>query len=167
MDVFTGELRTIKELVYDKCGLAITHPVKGRESLDYEAWSFRVNGKFSQHRTAKSTPAKTGHFVTIWKRNAAGATAPYHVADDLDFILVTARDGNKLGQFLFPKAVLAQRGILASDRHAGKRGIRVYAPWAEAMSQQAKNTQAWQLPYFLDLTDEQSIDFKRVQRTFA
>lgn len=51
------------------------------ESRDYEAAVIHLNELPFLYRTAKITPKKKGQFVTCWKRNAEGKTAPYHEAD--------------------------------------------------------------------------------------
>lgn len=142
-------LITAKELVYDPSGFLLTNFTHHTESSEYEACSFALNSKQVEYRLAKITPTKIGQFVTIWKRNEAGITAPFDQSDKLDFILVAARSGDNFGQFIFSKAVLVEKGILSKKGKGGKRGIRVYPPWDKPTSKQAEKTQAWQSAYFL------------------
>jgi len=58
----------------------------------------------------------------------------------------------KIGQFVFPKEVLCEKGIISKNSRGGKRAVRIYPPWDQPKSQQAKNTQAWQLNYFSEIT---------------
>jgi len=74
---FPTDLKIVKELVYDKCGVILTNPKLNTESLEYGACSFLLNGMAIQHRVSKITPTKSGQFVTIWKRNINGITQPY------------------------------------------------------------------------------------------
>ncbi len=64
-----NNLQKVKEMVYDKCGFAMSNLILNPESSDYAACSFELNGKTIQHRVSKITPTKTGQFVAIWKRN--------------------------------------------------------------------------------------------------
>lgn len=156
---FNNDLQLIKELVYDKCGLDLTNPRLSTESIEYGACSFELNGKKIQHRVSKITPAKTGQFVTIWKRNKEGITTPFDFSDNMDFIIITSRSGSNFGQFVFPKSILAEKGIITKNGKEGKRGIRVYPPWDITTSKQAEKAQAWQTPFFLKIKTENSNGF--------
>ncbi|HRE78444.1 MAG TPA: MepB family protein [Flavobacterium sp.] len=134
--------------VYAKCGFTITNLKLHSESSEYAACSFELDGQKVEYRVSKITPTKTGQFVTIWKRNNEGITAPFDVSD-LDFIVITSKSGDKIGQFIFPKSVLVEKGIITSNGKQGKRGIRVYPPWDNANSKQAEQTQRWQTNYFV------------------
>ncbi len=160
-------LKLVKELVYDKCGFDLSNLKQNLESKDYEACSFELNGKTIQHRVSKITPTKTGQFVAIWKRNkdnclpsGQGITEPFNISDDIDFIIITSKSGNNFGQFIFPKSVLAENGIITSKGKIGKRGMRVYPPWDIVTSKQAAKTQSWQTKYFLALNNVNSTDLE-------
>lgn len=164
---FHNDLEIVKELVYDKCGFVLTNPILNSESLEYGACSFKLNGKTIQYRVAKVTPTKTGQFVTIWKRNDDGITAPFDILDNIDFIVITTKSGNHLGQFVFPKSVLANNGIISQNGKGGKRGIRVYSPWDTITSKQAEKTQHWQRKYFLTIKHDHTSDFQLAKKLFA
>lgn len=151
---FHEDLKIVKKSVYDICNFNLSLPKLNAESIEYGACSFELDGKKIQHRVAKITPTKTGQFVTIWKRNKNGITAPYDISDEIDFIIITARSANNLGQFIFPKKVLADKGIITQNGKSGKRGIRVYPPWDIPESKQAEKTQNWQILYFLTITTD-------------
>lgn len=72
----------------------------------------------------------------------------------------------KIGQFVFPKTVLHEKGILSKDGKRGKRAMRVYPPWDRTDNQQAKNTQKWQILYFFEINPNTSIDTSLVQKLF-
>lgn len=155
---FDCDLKTIEKLIYNRCHFEISNLKISPESKDYSACTFDLNGKIIQYRVAKITPTKIGQFVTIWKRNQNGITEPFDVSDDIDFIIITTKSGDNLGQFIFPKIVLVEKGILSQNGKSGKRGIRVYPSWDIPNNKQALKTQNWQLNYFLtiktdDLTD--------------
>src|ERR1044071_5982963 len=107
VDEVGDELRLIKACAYDKCGFELTDFRRNPEGKEYDACSFALNGKSILYRVSKVTPTKVGQFVAIWKRNKAGGTVPFSVADEIDFLIVTAKKGDNLGQFIFPKSVLA------------------------------------------------------------
>ena len=153
-----NDLKIVKELVYDKCGFDLTDLKQNLESKEYGACSFVLNGKTIQQRISKITPTKTGQFVTIWKRNENGITEPFDNSDDFDFVIITARNDNNFGQFIFPKSVLADNGIITQNGKEGKRGIRVYPPWDIVTNKQAMKTQNWQTKYFLIIKNDNKTD---------
>ncbi|MEV6560656.1 MepB family protein [Nocardia sp. NPDC051756] len=143
------DLLDAKTLVYDPCGFACSAPVPEAESAAYAAHSFTVDGRAIRFRAAKTTPTKVGQFVTVWKRSAGGPIQPFDVTDLVDLFVISTRDGDRLGQFVFPADMLRARGVLSVDGAGGKRGFRVYPPWVETTNRQATNSQAWQLDHFL------------------
>lgn len=153
-----NDLKIVKELVYDKCGFDLTDLKQNLESKEYGACSFVLNGKTIQQRISKITPTKTGQFVTIWKRNENGITEPFDNSDDFDFVIITVRNDNNFGQFIFPKSVLADNGIITQNGKEGKRGIRVYPPWDIVTNKQAMKTQNWQTKYFLTIKNDNKTD---------
>lgn len=153
-----NDLQLAKELVYDRCNFDFANLQFTAESSEYAACTFQLEYKRIIYRIAKITPTKNGQFVTIWKRNKEGITAPFDLSDELDFIIISARSGDHFGQFIFPKQVLADKAIITQNGKIGKRGIRVYPPWDFPESKQAQKTQNWQLAYFLTITTENSAD---------
>ena len=136
------------------CELEVSNYITHEESKEYGACSFILNNQTIQFRVSKITPTKTGQFVTIWKRNALGNTEPFHELDNLDFVIISCRRDDSLGQFIFPKQVLIAQGIISTANKMGKRGIRVYPPWDITENKQATKTQKWQLYYFLNMSTE-------------
>ena len=167
IDTFHDDLKIAKELVYDKCGFDFTNLKLDTESIAYGACSFELNGKTVQYRVAKTTPTKTGQFVTIWKRNADGITEPFSVSDNVDFIVISAKSADNFGQFIFPQSVLADKAIITKNSKEGKRGIRVYPPWDITKNKQAQKTQAWQTKYFLTIKEDDSIDLDLINELFV
>lgn len=152
------DLKLVKELVYDKCGFELRNLKLNAEGLAYGACSFELAGQKIEHRISKITPAKTGQFVTIWKRNKNGITEPFDILDDIDFIAITTKSGDNFGQFIFPKSVLADKGIITQNGKDGKRGIRVYPAWDTVSNKQAEKTQNWQLKYFVTIGSNNSAE---------
>jgi hypothetical protein len=153
-----SDLKFIKEVVYDKCGYNLINLKLNSESAEYGACSFELNGQTVEHRISKITPTKTGQFVTIWKRNKNGITEPFDISDNIDFIIITSKSEDKLGQFIFPKSVLADKGIISKNEKDGKRGIRVYPSWDIPTSKQAEKTQSWQKKYFVTIKNDNTTD---------
>ena len=164
---FHDDLKTVKNWVYDQCNFDFKNPRLNAESVEYAACSFELDGKKIEHRVSKITPTKNGQFVTIWKRNQDGITEPFDINDEINFIIITARSGDNLGQFIFPKSVLANKGIITQNGKSGKRGIRVYPPWDIAENKQAKKTQSWQIQYFLSIQSDNSFDLNWAKKLFA
>jgi hypothetical protein len=160
------DLKVVKELVYDKCGFVLTNLKPNSESVEYGACSFELDGQKVEHRISKITPTKTGQFVTIWKRNNKGVTEPFDVMDDIDFVVITSKSGDSIGQFIFPKSVLADKGIISQNGKDGKRGIRVYPSWDTATNKQAEKTQSWQTKYFVTIKSKNSTDLDFTRKLF-
>lgn len=167
VNIFHNDLKIAKELVYDKCGLILTNPRLDAESKAYGACSFELNGKTVQYRVARITPTKTGQFVTIWKRSKGGITEPFSVLDDIDFIIISAKSTGNFGQFIFPKSVLADKGIITQNGKGGKRGMRVYPPWDITTNKQAEKTQTWQKKYFLPIKKHDAVDLNLINEIFV
>jgi hypothetical protein len=159
-----GDLLIAKELVYDKLGFDFTDLEAEPESIEYGACTFKLNGISIIHRVSKITPAKTGQFVTTWRRNINGITEPFHISDDIGFIIITSRSGDNFGQFIFPKSVLLDKRIISCNNKEGKRGIRVYPPWDKATNKQAGKTQNWQTEYFLKIPNNKLTDLTLIKQ---
>jgi hypothetical protein len=161
---FQTDLQLAEKLLYNECGFQFQNLVWNSESANYGACSFELNGKIIQHRVANITPTKIGQFVAIWKRNNNVITAPFDVADSLDFLIISVRDSENFGQFIFPKSVLVSKGIVSQNEKGGKRGIRVYAPWDKPINKQAIKTQAWQVNYFVEIKENSHLDLEFVEK---
>ncbi len=155
---FPNDLIIAKELVYDSCNFECSEPQPELESQDYNAFDFTINGLAIKFRTAKITPTKTGQFVTLWKRNKGGIIEPFDFRDAIDFVIVNVRKEDLLGQFIFPKSILLQKGIFSTATKEGIRATRIYPPWDETSSKQAIKTQKWQLDYFCEISPNLNLD---------
>ena len=165
VDKIYPDLLQIKTLVYDTCDFEFKNFVVDAESAEYQACSFKLNSFKIIHRLSKITPTKIGQFVTIWKRNDKGITVPFDYSDNFDLIVITSKSSENLGQFVFPKAMLLEKGIISKNNTSGKRGIRVYPSWDVPTSKQAKKTQSWQTKYFY-LINNTSFDIDSVKKLF-
>lgn len=136
------------------------------ESEEYEGFNFRLENKNVKYRKAKITPKKIGQFVTLWKRNAAGQTEPFHVDDDFDFYIIAVERDERFGIFVFPKRVLCERQILSTSSKEGKRGFRLYAEWDKPENKQAEKTKAWQCLYFIELGENERENKRKFELLF-
>lgn len=152
--------------VYDKCNFHFSNHVINTEGSAYHACSFELNGKKVQYRCANITPKKEGQFVAIWKRNKAGITEPFDMTDNIDYLIITVRNNEQLGQFIFSKIILADKGIITQSGKEGKRGIRVYPPWDITQNKQAEKTQRWQSMYFLPIPADKNVDLDLARKLF-
>ncbi|RYD81276.1 MAG: hypothetical protein EOP53_06785, partial [Sphingobacteriales bacterium] len=136
------------------CAINMSDIAVEKESIEYAASSFRINTHKIIYRQSKITPAKTGQFVTLWKRDNAGITQPFDMMDDFDFIIIASKKEDSTGIFVFSKKILSEHGIISNNKKGGKRGIRVYPPWDTANNKQAIKTQQWQNKYFINLNEQ-------------
>ncbi len=157
------DFNTVKEHIYDVCSFECSLFSFDKESKEYGACVFELNGMKIIGRRAKVTPKKVGQFVTLWKRINQGPIQPYDASDPIDFVVINIAKNDHFGQFVFPKEVLLTRGVFTSLSKEGKRALRVYPPWDEANNKQAKSTQKWQLDYFLPLDLEKGVDLERAK----
>jgi hypothetical protein len=83
------------------------------DNVDYGA----VRCRFRQHsvrfRVGKVTPTKVGLFVTAWRRSSDGSTEPFPADDDVDVLVISAREGSRFGVFVLWS--LIARARLAAD----------------------------------------------------
>ncbi|MFF3096458.1 MepB family protein [Streptomyces cyaneofuscatus] len=156
-----GDLQAAKTLVYYPKGFVCSQPVPEPESAEYAAHRFTLDGQSVAFRVARTTPTKVGQFVTVWQRSADGPIRPFDADDGVDLFVISSRDSGHFGQFVFPREALCERGVMSRNGAGGKRGFRVYPPWATTTSRQAGSTQAWQVNHFLSLGEEGPVDLAR------
>jgi hypothetical protein len=164
MKTIHNDFYIAKSLLYDECGFNLTEPTIENESSEYGACHFKLNGNEIKFRVSKITATKNGQFVTIWKRDEQGVTQPFNETDDLDFIIICSRSGESFGQFIFPKAILVEKGIISVNDKEGKRGIRVYPPWDKPTNKQAEKTQSWQTNYFLHISSNNATELDAAKK---
>ncbi|MBO9673636.1 MAG: MepB family protein [Sphingobacteriaceae bacterium] len=157
-------LKTINNSVYIPLNYQFRNLQIENESQEYAACTFELNRLKIKHRLSKITPAKTGQFVTIWKRNEAGITTPFHEQDEFDLLIISVNSADHSGHFIFPKNILVQHKIITAKGIEGKRGIRVYPPWDVVTNKQAEKTQQWQVPYFLQIDFNGNTDLARAEK---
>lgn len=159
------DLLSAGDLIYKPSGLILQNLKIDDESEDDGAAEFSINHHSVKFRVGKITRTKIGQFVTFWKRLGKGPILPHDFNDSFDFLVVSVRAENHFGQFIFPKAILCEKGIVSCNGTEGKRAMRIYPPWDRPENSQAKKTQAWQLQYFIKFS-ENVIDFPRMRYLF-
>jgi len=163
----TSDLIFLKERVFDICGFNFTNYLPESESSEYAACSFNLNGKSVTSRVSKITPTKTGQFVTLWKRNNKGVICPHNINEATDLYVINCFKENLFGQFVFPKSILFEQGILNSQGKKGKLGFRVYPAWDLTENKQAQKTQKWQLDYFLEIKEGIELDLNQIKILYS
>ncbi|WP_208559101.1 MepB family protein [Marinilactibacillus kalidii] len=128
------------------------------QNAEYEGICFNVGQYLYRSRLAKRTPKKAGYFVAFWEKDSNSKNQPYVFQDSPDKLIVSIVDKEKIGQFIFPKAVLHEQGILKSETSKGKMAIRIYPTWEKDLNPSATKTKKWQSAYFIDLTKDTAID---------
>ena len=155
-----------KNLLFDKCGFDVSNIEIEKESSEYCAHLFEIDSKKILFRQAKITPTKIGQFVTIWKRNVEkNVIEPFDISDEIDLFVINVKFENRFGQFVFPKSILIEKGIV-TDKKEGKRAIRIYPIWDLTDSKQAQKTQKWQLDYFLEIPIDGNLDINRMKMLY-
>jgi hypothetical protein len=156
-----------KEMLFDKCGFEFSNIEIEKQSSEYCAYRFEINNLKILFRSAKITPTKKGQFVTLWKRkNEKSSIEPFEISDNIDLFIINVKTETNFGQFVFPKSVLVEQGIITNKKE-GKRAIRVYPIWDLAESKQAKKTQKWQLDYFLKIPLDETLDINRAKLLYC
>ena len=150
-------LHETNTFILKKLDIEIKSVYSEKESAVYNACQLQLNDKKALFRTAKTTPTKTGQFVTLWRRTVNGPIAPFAREDNFDFVIVNTTTESHFGQFVFPTATLVDKSIFSTDLKEGKRAFRVYPPWDQTTNKQAQNTQQWQLEYFMEIPFEKTI----------
>lgn len=128
------------------------------QNSDYEGFLLQINNHVYRTRLAKLTPKKKGYFVAVWEKDPTGTNQAYNYEESPEKLIVSIINGEKRGQFIFPKDVLLTYGVLKNSKQKGKMALRVYPSWITDLNETAKKTQAWQVLYFIDLSDRYEIE---------
>ncbi|MCF6226714.1 MAG: MepB family protein [Xanthomonadales bacterium] len=182
---YCNELESFLTKEFVPAGYKITKNVELEsvpESSEYEALVFSLNEKNIVYRKGKVTPDRPGAFLAVWQRPSSpsiNGNKPIPLkSNEFDYLFVRVENyfndrGNeklindsKSGIFIFPVSLLIEKGIVSSTKSKGKTGFRVFPPWSQdrgiigtkVFSESGKKTQRWQLPYFLEIDGDGSID---------
>lgn len=82
--------------IYQLAEIILTQAVQHEEeSSEYGACRLGLNGHCVVFRVAKTTPTKTGQFVTLWKRSTLGGKiAPLDSGDGIDFVIISVANAS-------------------------------------------------------------------------
>ncbi|WP_107950317.1 MepB family protein [Lysinibacillus parviboronicapiens] len=167
MNTFYNAVTFINNKIYEPNNLIIENIQEEQQNSQYGAGKFQLNLKSIRFRVAKITPTKIGQFVAFWEKDRSHKNQPYQYRDFPDLLVITTFNGNRVGQFVFPKELLLKKGILQTDEKKGKMAIRVYPSWDKPTNKQAITTQKWQIPYFIDITDKTKVNHQRVVELYS
>ncbi|AIQ52519.1 MepB family protein [Paenibacillus sp. FSL R7-0331] len=150
MTIFHSTLAYVDDTFYTQAGLIVESVREEPLNAEYGAGIFQLNGISVRFRVAKTTPSKAGQFVVFWEKDSESKNRAFSYAEAPQLLVINAfhPDTAELGQFVFPKDVLKQNGVLATETAKGKMAMRVYPDWDTVYSKQAAHTQKWQKPYF-------------------
>lgn len=157
-EAFPENLLQIKQMLFDKYGFKFAKLALQKESAAYDGCTFLLDAKTVLYRSAKITPTKSGLFVTLWKRFEKGPIQPFDDKDGMEMVIISVREKEHFGHFIFPEKVLIEKEIFSTPRKEGKRAMRVYPPWKVETSKQAIKTQQWQSLCFIDLSSNVDLD---------
>lgn len=134
------------------------------QNKEYEGATFVLGDQSFRSRKAKQTPKKFGYFVAFWEKDNENRNKPYDLDLAPDKLIITIFDGDKTGQFIFSKEILAEKNILNNGNNKGKMALRLYPDWVTGLNKTAIETQRWQSPYFIDLSKDW--DLKRLKQLY-
>ena len=159
------------------------------EATKYDALNFSLNNQKIVYRKGKNTEDRPGAFLAIWKRPSSSIVNNKPIAlesNEIDYLFVEVEEHSSIvsnegsindlrkGIFIFPVSILIAKGIISSEKKKGKTGFRVFPPWSEdkgvvgmkVFSQSGKKTQCWQLPYYIEINKDGSIDSFKLDKIF-
>lgn len=149
------------------------------ENAKYEALNFSLNDRRIVYRKGNVTPDRPGAFLSVWQRpvlETSNGNKPVPLkSDELDYLFIQVEDESDRGLFIFPVATLKEKGIVSSATKKGKTGFRVFPPWSQdrgvvgtkVFSESGKKTQRWQLPYFIGIGKDGSIDSGELKKILS
>lgn len=168
MVTFYKAIDCVNTMIYEKLDLMVEAIQEEKQNSQYGAGIFKLSSKTVRFRVAKITPNKVGQFVAIWEKDENNKNRPFLYDEALDLLVITTfKNESEFGQFIFPKEILLKQNILRSNSTSGKMGMRVYPSWDNPSSKQAIKTQSWQLPYFVDLCDLDSLAVERLKELYV
>lgn len=168
MKDFISALTHVNQRIYEPNGLAIKSIREEKQNAQYGAGTFQVNSKTVRFRVAKITSTKIGQFVAFWEKDINNKNQPYLYDEFPDLLVITTfKNEIEFGQFIFPKEILLEKDILRSSSTKGKMAIRVYPIWDSPSSKQAIQSQKWQLPYFVDVSNPNDLNTEKISDFYS
>jgi len=179
---YRDEVESLLRKYFSPLGYKITKAVEldsVPENSKYEALIFSLNERRIVYRKGNVTPDRPGAFLSVWQRpvlETDNGNKPIPLkSDELDYLFIQVEDESDRGLFIFPVATLKEKGIVSSATKKGKTGFRVFPPWSQdrgvvgtkVFSESGKKTQRWQLPYFIEIAEDGSIDAGELTKIFS
>ncbi|HAG42584.1 MAG TPA: mep operon protein MepB [Clostridium sp.] len=167
MSKFNDAITELNNRIYNPNNLVVTNLHEEKQNSEYAGGTFQLNHRTVRFRMSKVTPNKVGQFVSFWEKdeNMQNQAFPYESAPDL--LVITCITDNKLGQFVFPKEILLKKKILRTCLQKGKMAMRVYPIWDTPISNQAIETQKWQLLYFVNLSNSEELPIDKLTNLYS
>lgn len=122
------------------------------QNAEYEGFTANIANLSIRSRKAKRTPKKAGFFVAFWEKDNQGTNQAYSTLESPDKLIIQISEEAYSGQFIFPKKILQERGVLRTNTTSGKMAMRVYPNWCKDLNKTAQKTKNWQVPYFIDFS---------------
>ncbi|WP_426355027.1 MepB family protein [Exiguobacterium sp. R-39] len=167
MNNFFDALAYVQKIMYKPYDLYPQFIQEEVQNSDYSAGLFHLRSKSIRFRVAKTTPKKAGQFVAFWEKDDKNKNQPFSDKTATDLLVVNIfTNDNKFGQFIFPKEVLIKQKILSTNTIKGKMAIRVYPSWEYPTSKQAIATQTWQVEYFVEIQESNSLPTHEIMRLY-
>jgi len=179
---YRDEVESLLRKYFSPLGYKITKAVEldsVPENSKYEALIFSLNERRIVYRKGNVTPDRPGAFLSVWQRpvlETDNGNKPIPLkSDELDYLFIQVEDESDRGLFIFPVATLKEKGIVSSATKKGKTGFRVFPPWSQdrgvvgtkVFSESGKKTQRWQLPYFIGIDKDGSIDSSELKKILS
>lgn len=168
MNDFHTALNYLNKMIYAPNNLIIKSVQEERQNSKYAAGTFRLSSRTVRFRVANITPTKAGQFVAFWEKDQNNKNQPFSYAEAPDLLVITTfKEDSQFGQFIFPKETLLKQNILSSSSTKGKMAMRVYSSWDKPTSKQAMETQKWQLPYFVDMSNPNKLTLDKIIELYS
>ena len=168
MNDFYKALNYVNKMIYERSDLTVKSVQEEKQNSKYGAGTFRLSSRTVRFRVANITPTKVGQFVAFWEKDENNKNQPFTYDESPDLLVITTFKGDsEVGQFIFPKEILFKHNILRSSSTKGRMAIRVYSSWDKPTSEQAMKTQKWQLPYFVDMSDQSELPIQKIIELYS
>ncbi|MCR6111464.1 MepB family protein [Bacillus sp. A301a_S52] len=168
MNDFYTALNYVNKMIYEPNNLTLKSVQEEKQNSKYGAGIFQLASRTVRFRVANITPTKVGQFVAFWEKDINNENQPYLYEEAPDLLVIaTFKSEDEFGQFIFPKKILLEKDILRSTATKGKMAIRVYPIWDRPRSKQAMKTQEWQLPYFVDMCNQNKLPVEKIMELYS
>lgn len=164
---FNKALTYVNKIFYEPNHLFIKDIREEVQNSDYGAGVFLLNLKSIRFRVAKITPTKIGQFVAFWEKDGDNKNQAFSYENATDLLVINTFTSTNFGQFVFPKDILLKHNILKTPATNGKMAIRVYPSWENPTSKQAIQTQKWQLEYFVEMKNKNSLPILKLLNLYS